>query len=288
MKTIIITPFLNEEAVIGDLIKSVISQQLKPAKWVLVDDGSTDKSTQIIHELTKDYDWISVLQLDHKTKKRSIGAKIINAFNSGLGTISIDDYDIIMKLDADLILPENYIKEIAQQFKNNPSIGLCGGVCGLVKQGEVKLESKTNLDHVRGALKAYRKDCFKQIGGLVNRMGWDSIDEYKARYHNWKVKVIPDLMVAHLKETNIKTGHTRASFKNGIMLYTIRFDIPLLMTNVLKRLLWKPYIIQGIAILCGYFYAFLFREEKIIDKKLGRFIRKYRYSKIIARFTNTK
>ena len=101
MKTIIITPFLNEEAVIGDLIKSVISQQLKPAKWVLVDDGSSDKSIQIIQELAKDYNWISVLQLDHKTKKRSIGAKIINAFNSGLGTVSMDDYDIIMKLDGE-------------------------------------------------------------------------------------------------------------------------------------------------------------------------------------------
>ena len=285
MKTIIITPFLNEEEVIGDLIKSVISQQLKPAKWVLVDDGSSDNSLQIIQELAKDQDWISVLQLDHKTKKRSIGAKIINAFNSGLETISIDDYDIIMKLDADLILPENYIKEIAQQFTNNPSIGLCGGVCGLVEQGEIKLERKTNLDHVRGALKAYRKDCFKQIGGLVNRMGWDSVDEYKARYHKWEVKVLPNLMVAHLKETNIKTGHALASFKNGIMLYTIRFDIPLLMTNVLKRLLWKPYIIQGLAILWGYCYAFLNREEKIIDKKLGKFIRRYRYSKIVEKLS---
>ena len=284
MKTIIITPFLNEEAVIGDLIKSVISQQLKPSKWVLVDDGSTDKSLQIIQELAKYYDWISVLQLDHKTKKRSIGAKIINAFNSGLGTISIDDYDIIMKLDADLILPENYIKEIAQQFKNNPSIGLCGGVCGIVKQGEIKLESKTNLDHIRGALKAYRKECFKQIGGLVNRMGWDSLDEYKARYHNWEVKVIPDLMVTHLKETNIKTGHVRASFKNGIMLYTIRFDIPLLMTNVLKRFLWKPYLIQGLALFYGFIYALVTREKKIVDEELGKYIRSYRYKKILEKF----
>ena len=283
MKAVIITPFLNEETVIGDLIKSVIAQELQPAKWVLVDDGSTDNSVKIIQKITKDEDWISLVQLDHKSQKRSIGAKIINAFNSGLVTISIDDYDIIMKLDADLILPENYIKEIAQQFTNNPSIGLCGGVCGLVEHGEIKLERKTNLDHVRGALKAYRKECFKQIGGLVNRMGWDSVDEYKARYHNWEVKVLPDLMVAHLKETNIKTGHTRASFKNGIMLYTIRFDIPLLMTNVLKRLLWKPYIIQGLAILCGYCYAFLSREEKIIDKKLGKFIRRYRYSKIVEK-----
>ena len=261
MKTVLITPFLNEETVIGDLIKSVIAQELQPAKWVLVDDGSSDNSVNIIKKITKDQDWISLVQLDHKSQKRSIGAKIINAFNSGLATISINDYDIIMKLDADLILPENYIKEITRQFTKNPSIGLCGGVCGLVEKGEIKLERKTNLDHVRGALKAYRRECFQEIGGLVNRMGWDSVDEYKTRYKNWEVKVLPDLMVTHLKETNIKTGYTRASFKNGIMLYTIRFDFPLLMTNVLKRFLWKPYIIQGLAILFGYCYAFLFREE---------------------------
>lgn len=283
MKTVLITPFLNEETVIGDLIKSVIAQELQPAKWVLVDDGSSDNSVNIIKKITKDQDWISLVQLDHKSQKRSIGAKIINAFNSGLATISINDYDIIMKLDADLILPENYIKEITRQFTKNPSIGLCGGVCGLVEKGEIKLERKTNLDHVRGALKAYRRECFQEIGGLVNRMGWDSVDEYKTRYKNWEVKVLPDLMVTHLKETNIKTGYTRASFKNGIMLYTIRFDFPLLMTNVLKRFLWKPYIIQGLAILFGYCYAFLFREEKIIDKKLGKFIRKYRYSKIVEK-----
>ena len=283
MKTVLITPFLNEETVIGDLIKSVIAQELQPAKWVLVDDGSSDNSVNIIKKITKDKDWISLVQLNHKSQKRSIGAKIINAFNSGLATISINDYDIIMKLDADLILPENYIKEITRQFTKNPSIGLCGGVCGLVEKGEIKLERKTNLDHVRGALKAYRRECFQEIGGLVNRMGWDSVDEYKTRYKNWEVKVLPDLMVTHLKETNIKTGYTRASFKNGIMLYTIRFDFPLLMTNVLKRFLWKPYIIQGLAILFGYCYAFLFREEKIIDKKLGKFIRKYRYSKIVEK-----
>ena len=283
MKTVLITPFLNEETVIGDLIKSVIAQELQPAKWVLVDDGSSDNSVNIIKKITKDKDWISLVQLDHKSQKRSIGAKIINAFNSGLATISINDYDIIMKLDADLILPENYIKEITRQFTKNPSIGLCGGVCGLVEKGEIKLERKTNLDHVRGALKAYRRECFQEIGGLVNRMGWDSVDEYKTRYKNWEVKVLPDLMVTHLKETNIKTGYTRASFKNGIMLYTIRFDFPLLMTNVLKRFIWKPYIIQGLAILFGYCYAFLFREEKIIDKKLGKFIRKYRYSKIVEK-----
>ncbi len=284
MKVVIITPFLNEEAAIGHLIKSMISQEVKPTKWVLVDDGSMDNSVTIINGFAKECEWISLVQLDHKSQKRSIGAKIINAFNKGLETINIDDYDVIMKIDADLILPTNYIREITHQFTSNKKIGLCGGVCGLVNDGMVKLESKTNLDHVRGALKAYRKECFKDIDGLVNRMGWDSVDEYKTRYMGWKVKVLPDLMVSHLKETNIKTGHAKASFKNGIMLYTIRFDIPLLMTNVVKRLLWKPYIIQGLAILWGYCYGFLSQEEKIIDKKLGKFIREYRYKKISERF----
>lgn len=280
MKTLIITPFLNEEAVIRDLINSVISQDKQVSKWVLVDDGSTDKSAEIIEEYLPENPWICIVKLDHKNKKRSIGAKIINAFNNGLESVRLKDYQVIMKIDADLILPKNYIYEITSQFEKNPRLGLCGGVCGLVKNEQVILESKTNLDHVRGALKAYRRECFIEIGGLVNKMGWDSIDEYKIRYSNWDIKVLPDLMVVHLKETNIKTGHTRASFKNGIMLYTIRVDFPLLMTNVLKRLLWKPYIIQGLAVYYGYFFALITGEEKIVSKNLGKFIRRYRYSKI--------
>tara|TARA_B110000902_G_C14131848_1_gene522306 strand:- start:47 stop:910 length:864 start_codon:yes stop_codon:yes gene_type:complete len=284
MKTLIISPFLNEESVIKDLIESVIKQDKLVSKWILVDDGSTDKSVLIIKEYLKKFSWISLIQLDHKKQKRSIGAKIINAFNKGLETVNIEEFDIIMKIDADLILPTNYVSEVSRQFKNHPKLGLCGGVCGLIENSKIVLERKTNLDHVRGALKAYRRECFIEIEGLVNKMGWDSVDEYKIRYTNWEVKVLPNLMVAHLKETNIKTGHARASFKNGIMLYTIRFDIPLLMTNVLKRLLWKPYIIQGIAIFTGYFYAFFTNEEKIITKDLGKFIRYYRYTKIKEMF----
>ena len=130
MKVVIITPFLNEEAAIDHLIKSMISQEVQPTRWVLVDDGSKDNSVNIINGYTKDYDWISLVKLDHKSQKRSIGAKIINAFNKGLETISVDDYDVIMKIDADLILPKNYISEITHQFTTNEKIGLCGGVCG--------------------------------------------------------------------------------------------------------------------------------------------------------------
>ncbi len=287
MKTLIITPFLNEDAVLRELIESFIAQSNPITRWVLVDDGSTDKSVEIIKEYLEKYDWIRLVQLNHN-QKRSIGAKIINAFNSGLATENPADYNIIMKIDADLVLPSNYVQEITKEFEENPRLGLCGGVCGLVVDGEIKLEQKTNLDHVRGALKAYRLDCFKEIGGLVNKMGWDSVDEYKTRFANWEVKVLPNLMVAHLKETNIKTGHAKASFKNGIMLYTIRFDFPLLMTNVLKRLFWKPYIIQGLAIFAGYFYALFTREERIINPQLGTFIRSYRYSKIMERFLKSK
>ena len=288
MKVVVITPFLNEEKVLGDLIKSMISQNLKPNRWILVNDGSTDNSENIIKKISSNLNWITLVNLDTKKEKRNIGGKIINAFNEGLKVISIDNYDIIMKLDADLILPKNYIKKICEEFINHPSIGICGGICFVKNNNKFKIEYKSNLDHVRGALKAYRKECFIQIGGLINKMGWDSIDEYKARFYNWEVSVIKDLIVHHLKETNVKTGHIRASFKNGVMLYTIRFDIPLLMTNVIKRSFWKPYIIQGGAIFLGYLYALLTREKKIVDKKLGSYIRQYRYNKIVKRFRCSK
>jgi len=282
MKTLIITPFLNEELILKKSIESILNLEVKPEKWILVNDGSTDNSLQIAEDLCQNIDWISIITLDTQNIKRNIGSKIISAFNKGLETVDHNDYEIIMKLDADVILPTNYLKEIIRAFKSDDRIGICGGVC-ILKDSLVR-EKVANTDHLRGPIKAYRLKCFNQIEGLMEKMGWDSIDEYKAMYLNWKVKVIENLTVVHLKPTNVKIGFGRAGFKNGIMLYTIRFDIPLLMTNVLKRLLWKPYIIQGLGVLYGYCYAFLSREEKIIDKKLGKFIRKYRYSKIAARF----
>jgi len=118
----------------------------------------------------------------------------------------------------------------------------------------------------------------------MENMGWDSVDEYKARFLNWKVKVIPDLKAIHLRKTNSEISFTKAGFKNGKMLYKIRARFIVMMTNAVKRLFWKPYLIQGLALFYGFMYALVTREKKIVDVKLGKYIRSYRYKKILEKF----
>ena len=148
----------------------------------------------------------------------------------------------------------------------------------MVKQADERF--RQNED----AIKAYRKECFEDIGGLKAAMGWDTIDEHHARYRGWLVLVLPSLQVVHQRSTNQEYGFIKAAYRNGIMLYTIRMDIFLLLTNCVKRIFKKPYFILSLSMFIGYLISFLFRETKIVNKDLGSFIRKYRYRKILEKY----
>ena len=147
------------------------------------------------------------------------------------------------------------------------------------------VENETNIeDHVRGAIKAYRRECFEDINGLVRAMGWDTIDEHNARYKGWQVLVLPNLHVLHQRSTHQEYGFVKAAFRNGIMLYTIRMNIFLLITNCMKKMFKKPYLILSLSMFLGYFLSLMKREKKIVNKDLGRFIRKYRYRRILEKY----
>ena len=171
LKFLIITPSCNEEKFLPNLIQSVVKQNLLPDEWIIVDDGSVDDTINIIKEASLKHPWIRYVRRE-KEEKRSPGKSVINAFYKGFNNRNIDNFDIVVKLDADLSLPKDYFETISNTMINNPEIGICGGVCTV----NGVLEKITNLDHVRGAIKSYSKDCFKQIGGLITSMGWDTID----------------------------------------------------------------------------------------------------------------
>ena len=188
MKTLIITPAYNEEKFLQATINSVVSQHLLPIEWVIVDDQSFDRTSILAHEAAKKYSWINYLK---KEKKDNIGPgkAVMEAFYYGYDNKKTKDFDIIMKLDADIILPTNYLSEISKRMLADINIGICGGICFTNGSNE----SITNSDHVRGAIKSYRKKCLIEIGGLLKEMGWDTIDEHNARFLNWKVEVFNDL-----------------------------------------------------------------------------------------------
>ncbi|MAZ58124.1 MAG: glycosyl transferase family 2 [Flavobacteriales bacterium] len=285
MKTLIITPACNEEKHLAALIDSMSNQSILPSCWLIVDDGSTDSTSNVIKQSTIKYSWIKYLRKE-KTGTRSPGKSVMETFYFGFNHINNREYDVIFKLDADLVLPPNYIETIINEFQKNTKIGMVGGVCVIESNGQHILETETNLDHIRGALKAYRKECFQEIGGLVQKMGWDTVDEHYARFKGWKVSVLTDLEVLHQRSTHQEYGFLKAAFRNGKMLYSIRMDIFLVIANSIKKVFKFPYLLLGLFMCLGYVYAFLTRYERIVNKDLGKFIRKYRYKKIVQRFSN--
>ena len=282
MKILIITPACNEERNLPLLIKSVVNQSFLPLEWIIVDDGSKDNTSNVIQKAAVKFSWIKYLRKE-KFNVRSPGKSVMETFYFGYNYKSSKEYDIVMKLDADLVLPFNYLESIVNEFKINSKVGICGGICVLKNKSQFHIERATNLDHVRGAIKAYRRQCFNSIGGLIKNMGWDTVDEHHARFNGWDVIVKAELQVIHQRPTHQEFGYLRAAFRNGQMLYTIRMDLILLMGNCMKLLIKSPYLLLSLSMFFGYFSAFFRRKNFIVSKDLGRFIRKYRYKMLLKK-----
>lgn len=271
MDYIIITPAKNEGKFIEETIKSVISQTIRPKVWIIVDDGSSDNTSEIVRKYSSKSDFLKLIQKNSAGEQRSGGSKVIRAFNFGYDLIRDHYFDFIVKLDADLTLPCNYFEEVIKCFKCNPSVGLCGGYCVLKENGSLVPESYTE-DHVRGAFKAYRRECYLRIGGLKEIWSWDGIDESAIAYHGWDLKVLP-LPVVHHRPTSKEYNMFKFCFKTGREIYKERVDWASLFVIISVYCFRKPVFIGSLLILFGYFVSFFKQENKVIDKDLGDFIK---------------
>lgn len=197
MKFLIIIPAHNEEDNLSFTLNSLQQQSFKDYKVVVVNDGSTDQTSEIIKKYTDQDSRFETVNLQKSVHQP--GSKVVNAFKNGLKTQTINEFDIICKFDADIILPENYLETIRNSFQNNPKNGLIGGLLYIEKNGEWIYEGNSNKHHVRGPMKAYRKECFIEIGGLRETLGWDNIDSILLENLGWREVVLPELQVKLIK-----------------------------------------------------------------------------------------
>ncbi|RQO42612.1 glycosyltransferase family 2 protein [Chryseobacterium sp. KBW03] len=197
MRFLIIIPAHNEEDNLSFTLDSLQQQSSKDFRVVVVNDGSTDKTSEIIRKYTETdsrFETVTLQKSEHQP-----GSKVVHAFKSGLKTQSMDEFDIICKFDADIILPENYLTAIENAFAGNPRYGLVGGLLYIEKDGKWVYEGNSNKHHVRGPMKAYRKECFIHIGGLRETLGWDNIDSILLENLGWKEVVLSELQVKLIK-----------------------------------------------------------------------------------------
>lgn len=277
MNYYIIIPAYNEEAFIALTLKSLVSQTILPKKVVVVNDNSTDKTAEIVMTFAKEYPFISLV-----TKSSSAvhlpGSKVIQAFHKGYETLD-ENYDVIVKLDADLILPNNYFETILTIFKNDTTVGMAGGFAFIEKNGNWVLENLTDKDHIRGAFKAYRKECFLQIGTLKPAMGWDTVDELLSKFHQWKVVTVPSLIVKHLKPTGANYNKA-ARYKQGEAFYTLGYGFLITAIASAKLALMKKKPLLFLDYLQGFWKAKKSKTPLLVTKEQASFIRDYRLQKM--------
>lgn len=280
-KYIIISPVRNEEKYIERTIQSVINQTVKPSEWIIVNDGSTDRTRDIIEKYAQKFFWIR--KVDLKDKGFRAGKGPAEAFNEGLRHIKFD-YEFIINLDGDVSFDPNYFEKLFKKFEKNPKLGIASGKSYYLENGKVILHRCADTSTM-GPSKVYKKQCFKEIGGaLANNICWDMIDDLKAQMKGWQTRSFRDIKFIHYKRIGFGQGNMiKTQIRAGQILYSYGYHPLFIVAKGVYRILDKPYVIGGLAIICGYFKALIKREKQIEDKEMIKFLRRQQLEKLSLR-----
>ncbi len=277
MRISIIIPAHNEEQHISDCLYSFVQQTRRPDEVIVVDDNSTDATYELASCFARDHNWITVRQRQ-SSDKHIPGKKVVDTFTFGLAHVS-EDYDLLGKFDADIILPNNYFEQMHHHFQDNWLLGMCSGLLYVEKNGKWVYEGIAKKQHVRGPIKLYSRQVFELMGGLRPGVGWDTVDVLLCQYHDFEVKTDPHLQVKHLRPTG--HGYSAQNYRaKGEALFRMRYGLPLAKLALFKMALQakspKLYL-QGIF---GYINAFFKGVTRFVTKEEGQFIRKLRWKGI--------
>jgi len=278
-KYAIITPAYNEEAFLNKMIESVAGQKLRPVEWIIVDDRSTDSTWSKINAAAEQYSFIKPVRLSGQDH-RLVGANIVHVFDAGLAELT-SEVDFIVKMDADIILPSEYFAKIAAFFEEDAYLGMVSGKTYIQRNDNWVLERIPDT-HVSGACKAYRKQCFEDIEGLIPILGWDILDGVKARMKGWKTQSFRNLPLYHLRQSSSAKGMLRGRIRTGRCMYIIRAHPLFVLGKSIFRAIEKPYL-TGLLIPLGYLMAHISKPERLHDLELGRYLRREQLDRLRGR-----
>ena len=273
LKYVLITPARNEEAYIEKTIQSVISQTVLPEKWVIVSDGSTDHTDEIVKQHIAENAWIELIRMPEH-RDRTFAAKV-HCFNAGYEKLKNVKYDIIGNLDADISFKEDYFEFLLGKFAEIPELGVSG--TPFVEDSSHYDYRFTNIEHVSGACQLFRRECFKGIGGYIPIKGggidWTAVTT--ARMKGWKTRTFTEKVCFHHKKMG--TGNSSAlmtSFRQGYKDYFLGGHPLWQLFRTIYQMSKKPYIIGGLLLFFGYNWAYISRVERPVSQELMKFHRR--------------
>jgi hypothetical protein len=258
----VVTAVKDEADHLALTIESMVAQTHRPAQWVIVDDGSSDGTRAIAETAADRHPWISVV--DGPGGKRARGAPVVLAFQRGHAALT-EPHEFVVKLDGDLFLPAHYFEWVAATFEREPRAGIVGGRL-LVHDGREWVPEHVGQHTVHGAIKAYRRACFDEMGGLRASTGWDGIDEYAAKARDWRVLPLSELHVLHYARRGSKQPWVRARLEEGRGAHFMGYLPPFMLARAAYRMaVEEPRVLGGIVLLVGYVRAALARTPRVDD-----------------------
>lgn len=281
---ILITPARNEERFIERTIQSVINQTVLPSKWVIVNDGSTDATGEIVYRYLPKYSWMELVDLPVH-RDRSFAGKV-HAFNAGLERVKNLKYEVLGNLDSDVSFDANYCEFLLDKFESDPRLGVAGTI--FQEEGySSATDSFEGQNHVAGGCQLFRRRCFEEIGGYVpNKAGGiDWIAVTTARMKGWTTRSFREKSFFHYRSLGTAERSLLAStFSYGEKDYYLGGHPLWEMFRVAYRMVKKPYLVGAMALSLGYASAFLRRMKRPVTKELMQFHRREQMLKLKAIF----
>lgn len=279
---VVITPVRNEQQRLARTIESVTSQTHRPMAWVIVDDGSSDETPQIVDAAAREHSWIKAIHRPDRGARKS-GGGVVEAFYDGYQLVANLGWDFLVKLDGDLSFDARYFSDCLECFDEDATLGIGGGTICYLDEGVAKVESIGDPPfHVRGATKIYRRRCWEDIGSLVRAPGWDTIDEVKANMKGWTTRSFPAFHVIQHKPTGSADGTWGNWFKNGRGCYVTGYDPLFMLAKCARRALGKPPLIPALALGAGFCSGYLNRLPRLEDAEVLQYLRRHQRRRLFG------
>ena len=276
-RILIVSPVRNEADHIERVAAAVAAQTAPPSTWLVLDDGSDDGTPDLLRQLESRVPAMRVVAPPRdgaeKARDRLAIAAPPRAFNRALATVDWRDYDFIGKLDGDIELPPDYFERLLAEFERRPVLGIAGGTLVERFGDDWRPLHIPHEHHVHGALRLYSRDCFEAIGGVDERLGWDTIDETYARMKGYETRSFPSIVARHHRHWGSADGRLRGRARHGRCAYITRYGLGWALLRAAKIARARPVGLSGAAFLYGYLRAALGRTSRIEDEAFRRFLR---------------
>jgi len=279
---VLVTPARNEAAFIEQTLRSLVTQTVLPLKWVIVSDGSTDATDEIVARYAVEHRWIELLRMPERHERHFAGK--VHAFNAGYERLRGMPYDVIGSLDADISFEPDYFEFLLNHLARNPELGLVGTP---FKDDAIYDYRFVSIEHVSGACQLFRRECFEEIGGYVPMKGGgiDHVAVITARMKGWKTRTFTEKICHHHRKIGTaQHGRVKSRFRDGALDYALGGHPLWEVFRTAYQMTRRPYLIGGLSLFAGYISAAIRNESRPVSAELVAFRRREQMQRLRAFF----